>query len=389
MNERARRRVVLSPPLFFNNRPKEKVMAYGFDKFEKEVCQILADFIGLQVEHIRNALVVAEQNLYRRHVIPKRRGGTRVIHEPCEELKVVQGALLEYFHKNFVLDRRFFGCVPGKSPVDNARYHIWYEDGEPFLPEAIFHVDLKDAFPSVTEEMLRSLWSKMYSTKKFLQFTNESMELAEIMRQKFINLLTYLTAHNGCLPQGAATSPYLLNLVISHQGLLKKIDASLKNRSFRVSIYVDDIAISIPRSNAWYTSRSSMSWRFRKKVVRLIKSCGFEINSNKTRYNEKSRKAHRVTGISLALDSQGKPRLSLPQKTRNTWRGHLHQATLALEEGREPDIAEDGVSLPQAHGIAGWIQEVYEGFDLPGDIGIPLADFKIAYARYKANKQRW
>ena len=364
-------------------------MTKGYYRFDKEVCQVLADFIGLQVEFIRDALLVPKKILYQKHVVSKKRGGVRILHEPCDELKVVQGALLEYLHKNFVVGKRFFGCVPGKSPVDNARCHIWYKDEKPFLPEAMFHVDLKDAFPSVKEEMLRELWTKMFSTKKFLQFTNESMEAAENLRQKLIDLLVYLTLHEGCLPQGAATSPYLLNLVISQRGLLKKIDDALHAHTFKVSIYVDDIIISIPRSMFRRNSRTSMSWRSRKKIIRAIEECGFSVNPKKTRYNEQARKAHRVTGVSLTLDPDGKPRLTLCQKTRNTWRGHLHRATLALETGREPTVDEDGVSLPQAYGMAGWIQEVYEGFDLPNDIGTPLVDFKLACAYYKATKQRW
>ena len=350
-------------------------------RFNRELCQVLATLCSLQIDFVLEALAVPEDQRYRTIYISKKRGGKRVLHEPCEALKVVQGAILPWLHRRYKLEQRFFGYMPGRSPVDNARYHIWYWRGEAHLPESMFHVDLKDAFPSARDVRLTKMFTKMFSPKKFLRLAGESMNKAIVLHRQFIELLLYLTTYEQCLPQGAPTSPYLLNMLIGHMGILKQVDRELSGRSYKISIYADDITVSAP---GW------MSWRMRRGILTAINRTGFRVNRDKTRFNVKSHKAHCVTGVSLTLDDKGIPKLTLCQKTRNKWRRDIHYATLALEQGREPTFEDDGVTLDEAHGYSGWIRKVYEKHELPSDIGIPLTDFAIAYATYKSTKkERW
>lgn len=351
-------------------------------RFSKAVCQYLATLCSLDIDFICNALEVPPDQLYRRFTKPKKRGGFRVLHEPCEELKIVQGAFLEYLYKSFIPEKRFFGFMPGRSIVDNARHHLWYDRTRLSLPRTMFHVDLKDSFTSVRDTWLWKMYMDMFSQRKVAYHTAEDTRHDLTKYREFLYLLICLTTHNRCLPQGAPTSPYLQNLMIAHRGVLNQIDAEFKGLKVQVSIYADDITVSM-------NNYDHMSWRFRKRVIRAIQRTGFRVNPAKTRYNEVRRKAHLITGVSMTLGPDGQPKLTMARKKRDKIRSILYRATKALEDGRVPSIEQDGVTLFHAHGNAGLVQQVYEGYAMPTDIGVGLVDFKIAYARYKEHKRQF
>lgn len=77
---------------------------------------------------------------------------------------------------------------------------------------------------------------------KFVQFENSTVPL---VIEYFVNHLCRLVCYEGMLPQGAPTSGFLLAVVISATGLLKKIRSVPGVKD--TSLYVDDIVIPTTR----------------------------------------------------------------------------------------------------------------------------------------------
>ncbi len=91
---------------------------------------------------------------------------------------------------------------------------------------------------------------------------------------------------DGCLPQGAATSPYLSNIAI------RKVDWRLYHLCKKCGViytrYADDLTFS----------GENIRYSFISIVNNIVEEEGFKVNNNKTRLHK--RKGRRiVTGISV------------------------------------------------------------------------------------------
>src|SRR5690606_11367239 len=119
-------------------------------------------------------------------------GELRVIEAPRRKLKEVQRRVLDYltvlaFHpKNCV-----HGFVAKRSIVSNARAHKEHD------VRYLLNIDLQDFFGSIIFKRVRGVMMAMPF--------NMSYEVATVVAQ--------LACHNGKLPQGAPTSPFLANQV--------------------------------------------------------------------------------------------------------------------------------------------------------------------------------
>lgn len=348
---------------------------------DKSVRQVLATLCGLQPIFVENLLEIPVEFWYREFFQPKKRGGFRTICEPCDELKIVQGAFLDYLYRRWVVDKRFFGGIPKKSIVDNASCHIRWCEGVQCVPLSMFHLDLKDAYPSAKDGYLREMFMAMFSHKKFARLAEGSGWSSFGLQDQFVELLLMVTTHQGCLPQGASTSNYLLAMLLNYRGLLKKMDEYMENREFKVSVFVDDITVS---------SVDSMSWRFRKLAMKAVEETGFSINHKKTRYNEVAFKAHVVSGVSL-VPGDGRVNLAINKKFRKFVRGKLHQASVLLENNPLPTNLEDLHLIDQANGFMGHIIQVYGDELMPSDIRGEVARFCSARSKHNSTKRdlRW
>ena len=175
----------------------------------------LLKFLKMKKEEIQ--LAKEHQSDYRLIKIPKKDGSFRSIHAPCAPLKSFQRRFLKDFLYNFTLAGQggvIFGFRPFHSCVSNAAYHSHRKS------DYVLKLDLKDAFPSVTEKHLRELFREILASR---------LGRSEVSGE-FIEFLLPLLTYNGVLPQGAPTSPYLLNLVLCHSGLIAKIREFLKEK---------------------------------------------------------------------------------------------------------------------------------------------------------------
>jgi len=362
----------------------------GQGEFRDITCRLMAKCCSLDpqlIAYTMAALRDSETGGYSTIWIPKSSGGRRRINEPILPLKVVQASLLPFFYR-WPVDERMFGCRPGCSPVDNARYHIWeIEFGRDkkkieVVPRWTLSVDLKDAFPSVTADLLEPMFRQMFKKDRLRQFPGLDPADIDSVYEEFIELMLWLTTYRGCVPQGAPTSPYLVNLALVWTGLVERIAELCANRKapFRFSIYVDDITIS--------SYKIKFTDGFIRKLVRVIEEGGwFKVNPKKTLRNSRKYKAHRITGVVLTTGEDGTPKLTLSQKTLNTWRGIIHRAAVCLREPSLPGLEIDHTTISLALGYVGWIKSIYSGSQMPSSVRSVVEEFDAAWD--KLRQERW
>jgi len=118
--------------------------------------------------------------------------------------------------------------------------------------------------------------------------------------------LSKLTTTDNVLPQGAATSPVLSN-VIAYR-LDERISKLCKKLSLNYTRYADDIAIS----------GENFSKSVIKYVENVIEDTGFTVNKDKTRYIIGNKKKV-ITGLSVTGNE-----LSLPKSYKREIRQQVH-----------------------------------------------------------------
>jgi len=326
---------------------------------------LLADLCRLRVEEIELALASFVDQPYKRFRKQKPTGGFRWLHEPCTELKNVQEVLLhEFFYKWRVSDL-LFGFNPCHSSRDGAKTHLL----EHAVPRWTLKLDLKDAFSSVTSEVLEKMFYDMLSI-----FFDLNSEEEKKVHHELVSIILRLITHNGRMIQGAPTSPYLLNLVLSRIGLVKELIKICNDRvaPLTLSIYADDFIISSAKRKIPV-----------KKFIKAIEKFGvFKVNPKKIRLNRCRHQAHVITGISLASGRYDEPKLTLPQKKLKIYRGKIHRAMMILKSGRLPNKEDDGMTIEQIMGYISRIKDVCSD-SLPSGVRKVVMNFEVAWVKYK------
>ncbi len=175
----------------------------------------LATLLEMEVEQLLS-LCSNTWALYRTRQQPKKNGGVRTIYEPNSNLMGVQESILKRILRDFHLPE-FLSAVPGRSYIDDSKAHAG--------KTTVMHEDIKDFYPSVTADMVMSVWHTLCG------FPTELSKS-----------LTELTTYRGFLPSGAPTSADLGNLVLFD--VETELCKELKNRGLLYTRYVDDITIS-------------------------------------------------------------------------------------------------------------------------------------------------
>lgn len=173
----------------------------------------LANFF--QVENTQ-LVKLLKQPQYTVFCIRKRSGGFRTIHAPSSELLKIQRSINQKILANVNLHPSCIGYKKEKSVIDNARPHL----GKPY----ILKLDLYNFFPSIPRTRVRRLFMDIgYPTN-------------------IANQLSHLCCYKGKLPQGAATSPALSNLIAKElDEMLSKIAV---DNNLIYTRYADDLTFS-------------------------------------------------------------------------------------------------------------------------------------------------
>lgn len=244
--------------------------------FESEHLSYLLGIKRLEL----NKMINSPRHFYREFSIPKRRGGKRTILSPYVSLLNCQ----VWIYKNILLmgkiHAKAHGFVPGKSIITNASLHL--------NKKALLKMDLSNFFPSIPFNWVINYFSKLGYAK------NISFYLAS------------LCCLENSLPQGAASSPYLSNILLLN--LDDRLDKLSNSYRLEYTRYADDLTFS----------GDYISLGFVSLVNEIVRDYGLLVNQDKTRLHTK-RGQRIVTGISVAGTE-----LSLPRETKRKLRKDIY-----------------------------------------------------------------
>ncbi|NIK93095.1 RNA-directed DNA polymerase [Mangrovimonas sp. CR14] len=239
----------------------------------------LAHLLGLKVG-VLSAMIKKPLRFYRQFKIPKKRGGFRDIVTPYESLLEVQQWIVEHVLSKFQVHDAAHAYVKKRNIAQNASIHVGCDE--------MLKIDLKDFFPSIKIPRVRELFNRVGYSKEVSYY------------------LTNLCCLNGSIPQGAASSPMISNIILFN--LDKRLSVFSKNHGVKYSRYADDLVFS----------GNFQSFGFKNLVIMNIEDEGFKANTDKTReYCEGHRKM--ITGIVVEKD-----RIRLPKAKRREIRTEVY-----------------------------------------------------------------
>lgn len=305
--------------------------------------EFLATWLYVDIDN----LIVAQQlaqagTAYRERELPKGRSKeTRLLYVPCDDIKVVQSQILTHILRFIPIHFATFGCRNGVGALDGARKLAGFT-------QSLYTLDLRHAFPSVTRRRV-----EVHLTRPLeFQLGQFGYPLTKEDIQLLIQSVVDLVVFRDSIPQGAPSSPALLNIACRNlDRLLTEFLCQLKEETgtdFRYVRYVDDLAFgaSIPQG---------FREKDRHQIKKIIDECGFHPHPQKEKYLPELGKRQQAEFLGVRLHEDG--HLTLPRKTLNAYRARLHKI---IETGRP--VSEE--SRREANGLIGYLNQVY-GEKLP------------------------
>lgn len=229
---------------------------------------------------------IDDDSKYREFPIPKRSGGTRVIHAPIDELKLIQKRLAahlslcldELTKKNNVEPQCVLshGFRKGFSIITNAKRHR--------KRRYVFNTDLENFFPSINFGRVRGYFHR-----------NRDFQLPI----KVATVIAQISCKDGSLPQGSPCSPIISNLI----GNILDVHLSklASHNGCTYTRYADDISFStnlltFPNSIAVFSPAGSGRWEASPELASRVRRAGFVINQAKSRLSVRNSR-QMVTGL--------------------------------------------------------------------------------------------
>ena len=238
----------------------------------------LAALIGVSEESIFTVLY-GKERMYSEFEVPKRTGGSRIIHSPRSKVRICQYWILKNILHNLPVSKIATAYYKGASILDNASRHI--------SRERIAKLDIEAFFPSISERMV---------TRAFQELGYPNQVAWALAR---------MCCHRKKLPQGGVTSGALSNLVC------KKLDFSLyrfaRKQKLRITRYADDFTISGRSLERWHVAY----------VAKSFARYGF-IENRKKRVIYEGYKPARVTGLTVT------DKVRVPRKLRQEVRKNIY-----------------------------------------------------------------
>ncbi len=190
---------------------------------------------------------------YKKFYIAKNSGGTRKIMAPMFSLLILQRWILYNILYKIKISNYSYGFIKIKS-----------DNGSPLVQVAnqhrkhqyIMKMDIKDFYPSISRD------------KVFYLFKNLGYNFC------CANMLANICIQDNELPQGAATSAYLANIICSR--LDARIAGYCNKRDVTYTRYADDLVFSCDNRKVLH--------RIFGMVNKIVQDEGFELNQTKTRF---------------------------------------------------------------------------------------------------------
>lgn len=236
---------------------------------------------------------------YRKFEIPKKSGGVREICAPDPYLLFIQRNLSDILKLFYIPGEYCHGFIPERSIVTNAELHT--------NKNYVLNVDLENFFPTIKFKRIQ----KHLEQPPFLFSTEMAL------------MISRFTTKSGKLPQGAATSPLISNIVCRE--LDSKLGEFAQKYKQQYTRYADDITFS--------GYRRIYDVEFFNELNSIIGNEGFWLKKSKTRIQSKN-KRQEVTGVVV------NEKLNVNRKYVRELRAMIHQYKL----GNKPDNAEAVIS---------------------------------------------
>ena len=215
------------------------------------------------------ALLACADDEYHVFQIPKRRGGHRAIAAPSSLLLDCQRRIAARILSAGSCHPAARGFVRDLGILDNAGAHLGGAH--------VLKLDLEDFFGSISEARVVDVFRALSIHE------GPARDLAR------------LCCRRGALPQGAATSPPLSNLVAID--LDRRLQALAEDKALCYTRYADDLTFS----------GADLRPALIREVEREVAAEGFRLHPKKTRLL-RNRGRRVVTGISIATDVPKVPR---------------------------------------------------------------------------------
>ncbi|UWF51971.1 reverse transcriptase family protein [Pseudomonas sp. N3-W] len=257
-----------------------------------------------------NKLAEDSHKMYRRVPQVKKDGSERETFDAHEPLKAIQRKIVDrLLAKVSYPDYLHGGIRDSKSPrsiYSNVRSHSGARN--------IVLQDIKNFFPSITEDKVLSIFKGMMGFGEEVSFT-----------------LARLVTKSGVVPQGASTSSYIENLVFWN--VEPRLVAWVREQGMSYSRFADDISIS---------SKSVISPGQKTEIVRrvtgMLAAKGFLQKRQKMHVLKKGQaitqadksEAVVVTGLSVAG-----PRPGVTKKERRQIRSAVREFEILAEAGAD------------------------------------------------------
>jgi len=240
---------------------------------------------------------------YVRFSVPKKNGGTRELAAPHRDLARCQRWILRNLLDKVQAKPQAHGFVIGRSTLTNASAHV--------KRSVVVNLDLVDFFPTITFPRVRGVFEQLgYSPAAS---TVLALLCTEAPRQKvdYAGTPYHVATGPRVLPQGAATSPALSNLVA--RNLDARLSGIATKLGFTYTRYADDLTFSGDED------ASKRLGHLLARVRHIAVDEGFRVNEDKTRVRRRN-KAQMVTGIVV------NERPGVPRSEVRRLRAILHQA---------------------------------------------------------------
>jgi hypothetical protein len=208
---------------------------------------------------------------YHPFAVLKKDGRERHILAPSPALKELQRRLLHRYLVSLPVHPAATAFAPGASIARNAQRHAGQA--------VVATVDLADFFESTSSRRVRAF---------FVRQSWRGEALAALMR---------LCVYRNGLPQGAATSPCLSNLV--NVDLDAALDALARRSGATYTRYGDDLAFSWPAVHVPST--------FRAAVQRELLVTGYQVQPRKGWQIKRAAERPEITGLVLGPRGQLEP----------------------------------------------------------------------------------
>ncbi|PHN22703.1 reverse transcriptase domain-containing protein [Pseudomonas sp. ICMP 561] len=220
----------------------------------------------------------SKKRYYENFEIPKKNGNKRTISAPLAQLKNLQKKIAVLLGELYIPNPNAHGFIAEKSIITNAKIHT--------RKKYVFNVDLNDFFNTITfPRVFGLLTSQPY-----------------LINEKVASVIAHLCTLDGCLPQGAPTSPVISNMIC------QKLDRQLSRLAFThravYSRYADDLSFSFYAPELHVSGEivvfeqgaGNYYAKAGEQLNRIVNINRFSINPGKTRLQDRFER-QTVTGL--------------------------------------------------------------------------------------------